>query len=213
MKTVTRLRSPLGGMLSVWALALIPTAYAQVSLDDFHVTNGKIENSQGRLSVSTKEMRAVLKYQTRQDVTVKFTYQGPTAQVSRLGSGEVRTQFGIKLRAQDNCNIVYVMWHFAPDTKIAVSVKRNPGESTHEQCLDLGYITKFKPRVSAQVAAIRPGQPHKLRASMKGSNLMVAADDRTVWEGDLGPVALQFDGPVGVRSDNARVNFDFFATK
>jgi hypothetical protein len=30
-----------------------------------------------------------------------------------------------------------------------------------------------------------------------------------VWEGDLGPVALEFDGPVGLRSDNARVVFDF----
>lgn len=192
----------------------IPTAYAQLSLEDFLVTNGKIDNStQGRLKVSSKEMRAVVKYPTRQDVTVKFTYLGPTAEVSKLGSGEIRSQFGIKLRAQDNCNLVYVMWHFAPDQKIAVSVKRNRGESTHEECLNGGYINKFKPRVSAPAAAIVSNQPHKLSASMTGSNLKVAADDRVVWEGDLGPMALEFDGPVGLRSDNAQVVFDFFVTK
>jgi hypothetical protein len=80
---------------------------------------------------------------------VKFTYLGPTQEVSRLGNGEVRSQFGIKLRAQDTCNIVYIMWHFSPDQKIAVSVKRNPGQGTHEDCLDNGYINNIKPRVSA----------------------------------------------------------------
>lgn len=214
MKTVLRLRWQVRNALYVWGLLLIPVAYAQVPLEDFQVTNGTIENAErGRLMVSTKEMRAVLKSETRQDVTVKFTYLGPTAEVSRLGSGEVRSQFGIKLRAQDNCNLVYVMWHFVPDHKIAVSVKRNPGQSTHEECLDHGYITKFKPRRSTPVATVPPDQPHKLRAAMKGSTLTVTADDRIVWEGDLGPVALEFDGPVGVRSDNARVVFDFFATK
>jgi hypothetical protein len=48
---------------------------------------------------------------------------------------------------------------------------------------------------------------------MKGSDLTVTADDRVVWKGDLGPVALQFDGPVGLRSDNAHIVFDFFATR
>jgi hypothetical protein len=39
---------------------------------------------------------------------------------------------------------------------------------------------------------------------MSGSNLAVTADNGVVWEGDLGPVALQFAGPVGLRSDNAQ---------
>lgn len=214
MKIDVSLHWSIRNILYVWALALVSNAYAQIPLDDFHVTNGKIENApHGRLMVSTKEMRAVLKHPTPQNVALKFTYLGPTAEVSRLGSGEVRSQFGIKLRAQDNCNLVYIMWHFAPDQKIAVSVKRNPGESTHEQCLDHGYINKFKPRVSVPAAAVRPNQPHKLAASMKGSDLTVVADDRIVWQGDLGPVALTFDGPVGLRSDNAQVAFDFFVTK
>ena len=187
------------------------SAQGQVKLDQLHVTNGKItRTSDERLEVSTKEMRAVLNFATAQEARVNLTYLGPTKEVSKLGSGEVRSQFGLKLRAQDNCNLVYVMWHFAPDKKIAVSVKRNPGESTHEQCLDHGYINKFQPRVSKQPKPVSPDQRHTLGASMRGSELKVTADDEIVWEGDLGKVALEFDGPVGLRSDNAHVVFDFF---
>jgi len=196
-------------------LALLgTTAKAQLQPSDFDVPDGKIEKAAGnRLMVSTKEMRATLKFKTEQNVAVKFTYLGPTAEVSRLGSGEVRSQFGIKLRAQDTCNIVYIMWHFAPDQKIAVSVKRNPGKRTHEECLDYGYINNIKPRVTAQPPPVHVDQAHVLSASMKGSNLSVTADNRVVWQGDLGRVALEFDGPVGLRSDNAHVVFDFQARR
>lgn len=194
-------------------MALLPfVAQGQVRLDQLHVTNGDITQTKtGRLEVSTKEMRAVLKFPTDQEATVNFTYLAPTREVSKLGSGEVRSQFGLKLRAQDNCNLVYVMWHFAPDQKIAVSVKRNPGESTHEQCLDHGYINNIKPHSSKQPRQVRADEPHTLSASMHGSELRVSADGQVVWEGDLEPVALEFDGPVGMRSDNAHVLFEFFA--
>ena len=206
----------LSSLISAFLLLalFVPGAQAQLQPEDFDVPDGKILKAAGnRLMVSTKEMRATLKFSTQQNVTVKFTYLGPTGEVSRLGSGEVRSQFGIKLRAQDTCNIVYIMWHFAPDQKIAVSVKRNPGKRTHEECLDYGYINNIKPRVSATPPPIHPDQPHSLSAFMHGSNLTVVADERIVWQGDLGPVALEFNGPVGLRSDNAHVVFDFFAKK
>lgn len=197
-----------------FALPLVPLAKAQLQPADFDVPDGKIEKAaDGRLMVSTKEMRATLKSRTEQNVTVNFTYLGPTQEVSRLGNGEVRSQFGIKLRAQDTCNIVYIMWHFAPDQKLAVSVKRNPGQRTHEECLDRGYINNIKPRVSAQPRPVHPDQPHAFSAWMKGSLLTVTADGSVVWEGNLGPVALEFDGPVGLRSDNAHVVFDFQAVR
>jgi hypothetical protein len=189
-------------------------AETRQKLSDFDVTDGEIVKARGnRLMVSTSEMRATLKTRTDQNVTLKFTYLGPTKEVSRLGSGEIRSQFGIKLRAQDGCNLVYVMWHFAPDQKIAVSVKRNPGQSTHQECLDHGYINDIKPAVSAPAPAVHVDQPHTLSATMSGSNLTVKADHKQVWQGDLGPVALEFDGPVGVRSDNAHVVFDFIVKK
>ena len=193
---------------------MLPAVMAQTQPGDFDVPDGKIENAAGgRLMVSTKEMRATLKRPTEQNVTVKFNYLGPTREVSRLGNGQVRSQFGIKLRGQDTCNIVYIMWHFAPDQKIAVSVKRNPGQRTHEECLDNGYINNIKPRVSAPAPQVRPDEPHTLGASMDGSNLTVTADGTVVWQGDLGPVALEFNGPVGLRSDNAHVVFDFLVSK
>ena len=198
----------------LFTLLSAPVVLAQIKPSDFDVTDGKIEKAPGnRLQVSTKEMRATLKHTTPQNVTLNFTYLGPTKEVAHLGSGEVRSQFGIKLRAQDTCNIVYVMWHFAPDQKIAVSVKRNPGQSTHRECLDHGYISSFKPRISANVRPAQANQPHTLSASLNGSNLTVTADDTVVWDGDLGPVALEFDGPVGLRSDNARVVFDFLVNR
>lgn len=194
--------------------ALSTPAGAQVRPGDFDVTDGKIQAAKGhRLSVSTKEMRATLKFTTEQTATVKFTYLGPTKEVARLGSGEVRNQFGIKLRAQDDCNVIYVMWHLAPDQKIAVSIKRNPGKRTHAQCLDRGYINSLKPRLSDAPPPVEPNQPHILTATMSGSDLSVTADNKLVWWGDLGPVALTLRGPVGLRSDNARLLFDFLVTR
>lgn len=214
MKAALETLRPWRGILALCLTAIVlPIAKAQLRPGDFDVPDGRIERAEGnRLKVTTKEMRATLKFPTQQSATVNFTYLGPTREVAHLGSGEVRSQFGIKLRAQDTCNIVYVMWHFAPDQKIAVSVKRNPGERTHAECLDHGYINR-KARISAPPQPILPDQPHTLSASMSGSNLTVIADGKIVWEGDLGPVALEFNGPVGLRSDNARVVFDLLVKR
>jgi len=191
-----------------------PSFKAQVRPGDFDVSDGNIQTAKGhRLSVSSKEMRATLKFTTEQTATVKFTYLGPTKEVAHLGSGEIRSQFGIKLRAQDDCNVIYVMWHFAPDQKIAVSVKRNPGKRTHAECLDRGYVNNLKPRLSDAPPAVDPNQPHVLTAPMSGSDLSVTADNKLVWWGDLGPVALTLRGPVGLRSDNARLLFDLLISR
>jgi len=93
------------------------------------------------------------------------------------------------------------MWHFSPNQR------------THEDCLDNDYINNIKPRVSALPQPVSPDQPHTLSASMSGSNLTVKVDNSVAWEGDLGPVALEFDGPVGLRSDNAHVVFDFLVSR
>ena len=192
----------------------VPAGRAQVGPGDFDVTDGKIERAPGkRLKVLTKEMRARLKFTTEQSVTLKFTYLGPTKEVAHLAGGEVRSQFGIKLRAHDDCNAVYVMWHFAPDQKITVSVKRNPGKRTHAECLDHGYINNIKPRIVDIPQRVEVNHPHVLTTSMSGSDLTVTADNKMVWWGDLGPVALSFNGPVGLESDNARVVFDLLVSR
>ena len=197
--------------LGLVALATFSTATAQTKAvqSDFEVSDGKIDKAAGdRLIVGSKEMRATLNKEASQRVTVNFTYLGPTSEVSHLGNGEVRHQFGIKLKAQDICNLIYVMWNFDAQ-RIAVSVKLNPGQRTHEDCLDRGYINNIKPRVSAPPPPVGADQPHSLSANLQGQELTVKADGRIVWQGMLVPVVLEFQGPVGLRSDNAHVVFDF----
>jgi hypothetical protein len=214
MITVQSRRRRLFLALCLVSLALSTATKAQVRPGDFDVTDGKIQPAKGHhLSVSTKEMRATLKFTTEQTATVKFTYLGPTKDAARQGSNKVLSQFGIKLRAQNDCNVIYVMWRFAPDQKIAVSIKRNPGKRTHAECLDRGYTNNLKPRLSDAPPPVEPNQPHVLTATMSGSDLSVTADNKLVWWGDLGPVALTLRGPVGLRSDNARLLFDFLVSR
>lgn len=196
------------------SFALSTLAQAQVRPSDFDVSDGKIQPAKAlRLSVSTKEMRATLKFTTEQTATVKFTYLGPATDVSRPGRDKVLSQFGIKLRAQNDCNAIYVLWRFAPDQKIVVSIQRNPAKRTHAECLDRGYINDLKPRLSDSPPAVEPNQFHVLTATMSDSDLSVTADNKLVWWGDLGPTALSLKGPVGLRSDNAHLLFDFLVTR
>ena len=214
MITVHGRRRRLLPALCLVAFALSTLTTAQVRPSDLDVTDGKIQPAKGhRLSVSTKEMRATLKFTTEQTATVKFTYLGPTKDVSRPGTAKVLSQFGIKLRAQNDCNVIYVMWRFSPDQKIAISIQRNPGKRTHAECLDRGYINNLKPRLSDSPPPVEPNQPHVLTVSMSDSDLSVTTDNKLVWWGDLGPVALSLKGPVGVRSDNARLLFDFLVAR
>ncbi len=43
---------------------------------------------------------------------------------------------------------------------------------------------------------------------MNGGEMKVFVDNSLVWEGSLGSEALSFDGPVGIRSDDARLEFE-----
>lgn len=78
------------------------TKLMSVSRANLCVTEGVIEELPGaRLSVSVPKMRAYLNAFTPQFVEAHFTYLGSTGSEARLGSGELRRQFGLKLRAQD----------------------------------------------------------------------------------------------------------------
>jgi hypothetical protein len=175
------------------------------------VTEGAIEKSaRDRLMVNVPKMRAYVNSPPSQSIEARFTYLGPTTEESRLGSGEIRRQFGLKLRAQDPCNLVYVMWRIDPESKLVVSVKRNSTEHTSAECGNHGY-QNIKPRHSMAVPRLRSGDTHTLRAEMNGQELRVLVDDAGVWEGSVGPEALGLAGPVGIRSDNARLEFDLKA--
>ncbi len=182
-----------------------------VSRQRLCITEGAIEELPGnRLSVSVPQMRAYLDIPTPQRIEARFTYLGSTGNEKRLGSGALRRQFGLKLRAQDACNLVYAMWRFEPESKLVVSVKINPGQHTSAECGNRGY-ENIKPNHSKPVPTLRSGDTHVLDAQMDGAELEVFVDHSLVWEGSVGPDALRFDGPVGIRSDNARLEISLRA--
>jgi hypothetical protein len=173
------------------------------------VTTGAIETRDHHLLIEASEVRAVAAAGRARTVEARVRYLGPSVTTTPLASGEIRRQFGLKLRAANTCNVVYVMWHVEPDAQVAVSVKSNPGMTTHAQCDAHGYRTP-RPRRRAEPPPLRPGLSRVLRADLDGSELTVRVDGVVVWQGDLGPEALAFDGPVGVRSDNGSFEFDLF---
>src|SRR5271154_1016400 len=198
--------------LSLGAGAESPrTSLRPVSRASLCVTEGTIEQLPGeRLSVSVPKMRAYVNELTPQIVEAQFIYLGSTGNEARLGSGELRRQFGLKLRAQDACNLVYAMWRIEPESKLVVSVKSNPGQHSSAECGNRGY-RNIKPARSKLVPVLRPGSAHSLRAEMNGAEMKVFADNVLVWEGSVGPEAGSLEGPVGMRSDNARLQLELLA--
>jgi hypothetical protein len=182
-----------------------PGKLMAVKRADLCVTEGSVAELVGqRLSVAVPKMRAYLDMPTPPSLEARFTYLGSTGQDAPLGSGEIRRQFGLKLRAANACNLVYAMWRIEPESRLVVSVKSNPGQDSSSECSNHGY-TNIKPLRSTAVPVVRAGETHTLHAEMDGQELKVFADRTLVWEGSVGPVALTFDGPVGMRSDNARL--------
>lgn len=192
-------------------LAASAPALMRVDREKLCVTNGAVSVlSDGRLAIDTPSSRAFVRIATPQTAEIRFRYMGPSVGSKPLASGELRRQIGLKLRAQDTCNLLYAMWHIEPDSRIAVSVKRNPGQRTHEECDARGYVN-IKPRASITPPAIRPGESHTLRADLRGTELTLVADGKVAWEGNVGNGIAAFNGPVGLRTDNARFEFEYLA--
>jgi hypothetical protein len=171
-------------------------------------TQGALKSEAGGpLRVESPKMRAVATGTTGAVTELRFTYLGPTEEQQPLASGELRRQLGLKLRARDGCNVVYVMWRLAPKPGLVVSLKRNPGQSTSAECGNRGYST-VRPERQARVPELKSGEAHVLRAELDGRALRVRVDGASVWEGELPTEALTFDGPPGVRTDNTRVEME-----
>lgn len=186
-----------------------PSSMVPVPRSKLCITEGALEELKDtRLEVKVPKMRAVVAATTNQAAEARFKYLGPTSDQARLGSGEMRRQFALKLRAQDGCNLVYAVWRIKPKSELVVSIKSNPGMHSSSECGDRGY-RNIKPEHSSAVPKLKPGDSHSLLADMNGSRMRVSVDGGVVWEGDLGPEALAFDGPVGVRTDNGRFEFQF----
>jgi hypothetical protein len=188
--------------------ALGPPVLVPARAQDLCVTEGEVAPlGASGLTVDSPKMRAFLNRATGQSIEARFKYLGGTAHESPLGSGEVRRQFGLKLKAQDACNLLYAMWRIEPEAKLVVSVKANPAQHSSAECGNRGY-RNVKPARSAPIPSLRPGDTHALRAELSGTSMHVFIDGHPVWEGEVGAEALRLAGPVGLRSDNARLEIE-----
>ncbi len=195
-------------VLPLLCLASERTDWVPISRDRLCVTEGAVDAAaHARLSVKVPKMRAYATQWSSQSARLLFTYLGSTSKESALGSGAIRRQFGLKLRAQDPCNLVYAMWRIEPESKLVVSVKTNPGAHTSAECGNRGY-ENIKARKTSPIPQLQAGQSHSLSAEMKNSELRVFVDNREVWQGDVGPTAAKLAGPIGIRSDNAHLEFE-----
>ncbi len=151
--------------------------------------------------VNEPTMRAVALGSAGDAAAMTFTFRGDSDTVRELAGGQARRQLGLKLRAQNGCNLVYVMWRLDPEPKLDVSLKVNPGMRTHKECGADGY-SRIKPAKSTPVPELVAGGTHTLRAEITGDELLAWLDDTLVWRGTLPASARTLAGPAGLRSDN-----------
>ena len=167
------------------------------------VTHGALAGA--KIEVPT--FRAVATGHAGDAASMKFRAHGETADTRALASGQLRRQLGLKLRADDGCNLVYVMWRLDPKPKLEVSVKRNAGQKTAKECGAAGY-TKLKPDKAIAFLPFNDGKPHELRAEITGDTLAAWIDGQLAWRGELPAAARELHGPAGVRSDNIAWDLD-----
>ena len=181
---------------------------AWVSRSSLCVTEGSLEQVRGpQMSVNVPKMRAYVDHETTDFAELRFTYLGPTAMQVPLASGAERQQLGLKLRAGDACNLLYVMWRVKPSSKLVVSVKRNDGQHSSSECGNHGY-RDLSAEFSNPVPQLKPGDTHSLRAQIAAEELRVLVDDKVVWRGHLASDVAGLSGPVGVRTDNVHSSFE-----
>lgn len=170
------------------------------------VTSGHL----ARTRVDDPTFRAVVPGRSGDAAAVKVVVHGTTTKQRALDSGELRRQFGLKLRADNGCNLVYVMWRLDPKPKVEVSVKRNPGARTAKDCGARGY-TKIKPARAVSPPTLDDGSEHELRAEIDGDTLTAWIDGQVSWHGTLPAEAAELSGPAGFRSDNLQLEIAGFA--
>jgi hypothetical protein len=200
-------KQPVDGMKQVRRVALM-------------VTDGQVnENKGGFLTIDAPEVRATQLARTSKGARLEFTYQGPSKKESKLASGDVVHQIGLKLRSKDTCNLLYVMWKLEEKERIAVSVKRNPGQSTHKECGANGYMN-IAPDFAEKPENLpsgKDGKSHTLEATVSKKDkesyaLVVKADGKEVWKGTIEAKVLDdIDGPPGFRTDNGVFTFKFYS--
>lgn len=182
-----------------------------VNMDQLCVTTGSVLASPAQsIRIDAPKVRAVVRQSSGSRVRMRFKFLGTTGKIAPLDDGEARVQLGLKLRALNGCNVVYVMWRALPEQKLVVSVKRNPSMRTHSECGARGYTT-LKPNVARAIPALAIGASHTIEAAITSGALVVAIDGVESWRGSIPGELSDFDGPVGLRTDNARLELELWA--
>jgi hypothetical protein len=164
-------------------------------------------------TIDAPTFRAVAPSNAGDAAELKVVVHGASEQARALASGQQRRQIGLKLRAANGCNLVYVMWRLDPRPKVEVSVKHNPGQRVAKECGAGGY-TKLKPIYTfkaSQYPTLDNGSEHTLRAEISGDSLTAWIDGKVAWQGTLPDEARDLTGPAGVRSDNLSFDLTSFA--
>src|SRR5262249_50949210 len=84
--------------------------------DELCVTEGIVQRGRtpGSFAIDEPAMRAVVIGSSGNAAALEIAFRGATAATRKLASGAARRQLGIKLRAANNCNGVYVMSRLDP---------------------------------------------------------------------------------------------------
>jgi hypothetical protein len=196
------------------ATAPVLTALYANELD---VTSGGITTlGSGLLRTADPKMRAYERpFSTTRHARaakLRFRYLGPSVADEPLQSGAFRRQAGIKLLARDGCNVVYVMWRFAPTNSVVVSIKRNLSMTESSQCGNNGYTDVVSIPVSSSTHPINMGT-HSLEARLGTPTatavpLQLLINSQVIWSGTILKSRLGFDGPAGMRTDNGTFNLE-----
>jgi len=185
------------------------TKVEAVAPDRMCVTHGVMQGTQ----VADPELRAVATTSGGDAAALTFKMHDWPTDTKALRSGDVRHQLGLKLRAADGCNLVYVMWRLdPPKPSVEVQVKRNPGAANNDECGTSGY-TRVKPDHRGKIPYASPGEQHTLQAEIHGDALTAWVDGTVAWTGTLPDEARSLRGPAGLRSDNLAYEVVSFAAQ
>lgn len=185
---------------------------------DLRVSLGTISQTKsGYLTVIGPKERAVRTSGTHSKALLRFRYRGPSEKTAPLDSGAVIQQIGLKMRAMNTCNLLYIMWRIKPTEEIYIAIKRNTGKSKYADCGANGYIVLRRVPLKPLGITATTQKTCRLGASVTETagkyRCEVTIDGRQIWSGDIdAKLMADINGPVGFRSDNGSFIFKLFVT-
>ena len=185
---------------------------------DLRLSLGKISQTKsGYLTVVGPKERAVRTSGKHSKALLRFRYRGPSEKTAPLDSGAVVRQIGLKMRAMNTCNLMYVMWRIKPTEEIYIAIKRNPGKTTYKACRANGYIVLGRIPLKPLGITAATQKTHRLGASVTETAGRYAGevtiDGRRIWSREIDAKLISnINGPVGIRSDNGSFIFKLFVS-